>query len=108
MMWDCMMWEGVGYSCKIDGRIDGDLCIKVLEEELMPSIGYLHKTTSQVLFQQDSDPKHTCKKAKDWFKNNNRQLIPYPTWSPDLNPIKYLWQHLKRRLRGHPHCLEGY
>ena len=68
MVWGHTSWNGTGSACKIDGRIDGDLCIKVLEEELMPSIGYLHKTTSQVLFQQDSDPKHTCKKAKDWSK----------------------------------------
>ena len=68
MVWGRTSWNGTGSACKIDGRMDGDLCIKVLEEELMPSIGYLHKTTSQALFQQDNDPKHACKKAKDWFK----------------------------------------
>ena len=25
MMWGCMMWEGIGYGCKIDGRMDGEL-----------------------------------------------------------------------------------
>ena len=25
MMWGCMTWEGVGFSSKIDGRMDGDL-----------------------------------------------------------------------------------
>ena len=25
MMWGCMSWDGVGYSCKIDGRIDAEL-----------------------------------------------------------------------------------
>jgi hypothetical protein len=28
MMWGCMMWEGVGYGCKIDGRMDGDLYVR--------------------------------------------------------------------------------
>jgi len=23
MLWGCMMWEGTGYACKIDGRMDG-------------------------------------------------------------------------------------
>ena len=68
----------------------------------MASISYFGKIPSDTVFQQDSDPKHTCKKAKDWFKNNNTQVIPCSTWSPDLNPIKYLWQHLKKRLGWHP------
>ena len=25
MMWGCMLWEGVGYGCKIDGRMDAEL-----------------------------------------------------------------------------------
>ena len=33
MVWGCMMWEGPGFACKIDGRMDGDLYIKILEEE---------------------------------------------------------------------------
>src|SRR3979490_2641759 len=25
MVWGCMLWDGPGYACKIDGRMDGDL-----------------------------------------------------------------------------------
>jgi hypothetical protein len=34
MMWGCMLWEGPGYACKIDGRVDGDLYIKILDDKL--------------------------------------------------------------------------
>ena len=67
-VWGCMSWDGIRYACRIDGRIDRDLCTKILEEELMLSIRYLHKTPSQVIFQQGNGPKHACKKTKDWFK----------------------------------------
>ena len=34
MMWGCMLWESVGFSCKIDGKMDGDLYVAILEDEL--------------------------------------------------------------------------
>ena len=34
MMWGCMTWDGVGLACKIDGRMDADLYVQILEEEL--------------------------------------------------------------------------
>ena len=67
MMWGCMTWKGVGYACKIDGKMDGDLYIKILEDELQASIKYFGEKPSDIIFQQDNDPKHTCKKAKAWF-----------------------------------------
>ena len=59
MVWGCMLWDGVGYACRIDGRMDGDLYIKILEEDLQASLNYYGKSTGGVIFQQDNDSKHT-------------------------------------------------
>jgi transposase len=40
MMWGCFCWNGVGYGCKIDGRMDANLYCQILEEELQQSLGY--------------------------------------------------------------------
>ena len=40
MMWGCMGWDGVGYSCKIDGKMDADLYVRILEEELQLSLNH--------------------------------------------------------------------
>ena len=44
MIWGCMVWEGVGDACKIDGRMDGDLYIKILEDDLQSSLPFYDKT----------------------------------------------------------------
>ena len=34
MMWGCMTWEGVGFASEIDGRMDGDIYLQILKDEL--------------------------------------------------------------------------
>src|SRR4051812_30228769 len=93
-----MLWEGPGYAVKIDGRMDGDLYIKIVDEDLASSLDYYGKTPADVIFQQDNDPKHTCKKAKNWFQGHEYEVMLWSAQYPDLNPIEHLWGHLKKKL----------
>ena len=48
------------------------------------------------VFQQDKDPKHTNKKTKKLFADNNIDIMLCPSQYPDLNPIENLWTEVKK------------
>jgi transposase len=106
MVWGCMGWEGVGELAEIEGRMDADQYVAILEDHLLP-IMEESGVSEEVIFQQDNDPKHTSKKAKKWFEDHAITLLDWPAQSPDLNPIEHLWHHIKKELTKYPTQQKG-
>ena len=91
---------GVGYLVKIDGGLDAELYCKILEEDLMGTLHFYNLDTDDIVFQHDNDPKHTAARTKQWFQDNEVEVLTWPPQSPDLNPIKHIWNDVDRRLRA--------
>uniref|UniRef100_A0A9J7X917 Transposase Tc1-like domain-containing protein n=1 Tax=Cyprinus carpio carpio TaxID=630221 RepID=A0A9J7X917_CYPCA len=79
MIWACFSYYGVGPIYRIPGIMDQFAYVKILEEVMLP---YAEEDMPlKWLFQQDNDPKHTSKRAKSWFQNQQKLML----WSGQPN-----------------------
>lgn len=59
---------------------------------------FLLKGIHDPIFQQDNAPVHTAQCVRDWLANQQFEMMPWPPFSPDLNPIENLWSVLKAKI----------
>lgn len=59
----------------------------------------LAQTDSTVILIQDGARYHTSRSMRDFFTAHQERLIVYqlPSYSPDYNPIEFLWKQTKQR-----------
>ncbi|KAJ7318821.1 hypothetical protein DFH08DRAFT_971181 [Mycena albidolilacea] len=55
-----------------------------------------------LVFQQDNDPKHTLKRAKQFFRNEGIDVMEWVLKLSDVSPVENYWAHLKQEIRKHP------
>lgn len=96
------VWGGISKhgatACIIfTGIMDGERYTRILRAGLLPFVQSKFPTGSY-RFQQDNDPKHTSRVAKQFLSDNNIEWWRTPAESPDLNPIERVWSHLKQYL----------
>ena len=79
MVWGCMGWNGLGKLIEVQGKMDAEQYCEILEEGVKESFETLEMAEDGCYFQQDNDPKHTSKKADQWFSDNNITPLKWPS-----------------------------
>ena len=64
MMWGAMYQEGVGFTCRIEGTMDGELYTTILGHELMKTIDQCGKNPSDTVSSRKVTPSTPAKRPR--------------------------------------------
>jgi hypothetical protein len=105
-LWGCFCADGLGHAELYEGTLDARRYQSILALNLVRS-AHTFWPKGQWWYQQDNATPHTAGTSRSWFHNHGVDIIDFPPWSSDLNPIELLWNDLKRRVYAHhPQTME--
>jgi transposase len=90
MFWGCITYDGVGLLIKCSNKMNANEYLKVLD------MAAINVTSScSLVYMQDNAPIHRARIVTDWLESNDVDVLQWPPYSPDINPIENVWSHIK-------------
>lgn len=69
MIWGCITYHGIGTICVVDGNINAEKYISVLDENML-SVSLRHFADGNYIFQDDNAPVHRARIVQDFRRIN--------------------------------------
>ena len=99
MVWGGILGNVTTNLVVIDGNLTGQRYINTVLQPVVIPFLQRHPHT---LFQQDNARPHVANQTLQFLNANNVNVLPWPSRSPDMNPIEHLWDYLDRQIRLRP------
>jgi transposase len=93
MVWGSISVHGVGTLKRFTGNVDKHSYLRLLRE-VIPRM----RLTPNTIWQQDNAPAHSSRIVQQYLTNRRINIMKWPPFSPDLNPIENIWSLLHHRL----------
>jgi hypothetical protein len=78
MVLECISWNGVGILAEVKGRMNVEMYVFILEDNMLSSMGNSGIPEENIIFQQDNKPENSTKRAQNRFKSHGIRLFDWP------------------------------
>ena len=98
-VWGWISARGPEVCHIVQGRLNAQSYCNILNQVMIPSVGVVYG--QDYIFQHDNAPIHKARTVQNYLEENHIRVLPWPSKSPDINPIENVWGKMVKFIYKH-------